>query len=93
MKRSQFYQVLSANFKNKENLWSETWRVKTGLELSGLQTIQPQFLSTFAIEKMNKQTNNNQKKIKIHKLRGKKKTATTTTKQIKSKKPLNLVLL
>ena len=79
MKRSQFYQALSTNFKNKENVWSGAWRVKTGLELSGLQTIQSRFLSTFTVEKTNKQaTNNNPKNLKFTSW-GVKKTATTTT--------------
>ena len=79
LKRSQFYQVLSTNFKNKENVWSGAWRVKTGLELSGLQTIQSRFLSTCTVEKTNKQaTNNNPKNLKFTSW-GVKKTATTTT--------------
>ena len=66
-------------FKNKENVWSEAWRVKTGLELSGLQTIQSRFLSTFTVEKTNKQaTNTNPKNLKFTSW-GVKKTATTTT--------------
>lgn len=60
MKRSQFYQILSTNVKNKENVWSGAWRVKTGLELSGLQTIQSRFLSTCTVEKTNKQTKKQQ---------------------------------